>query len=204
MTDNTIDTMLLEERRYEPDPDFARQANAQPGIYGRDWEEFWETEGRARVTWFEPFSKLYEWEPPYAKWYLGGKLNVTYNCVDRHVEVEQHYDLPGLRGCLTSRVRLHDVRVPRANLLGAEGQGAALTRNAFLPSGASIGIFAVAAMRGAFGIAHRFATTETRGGAVPIIVRSVGPVGVAVVSGLPQFDDHQMVVAALRAHLAAG
>ncbi|HEX9140753.1 MAG TPA: acetate--CoA ligase [Gaiellaceae bacterium] len=86
MTDNTIDTMLLEERRYEPDPDFARQANAQPGIYGRDWEEFWETEGRARVTWFEPFSKLYEWEPPYAKWYLGGKLNVCFNCVDRHVD----------------------------------------------------------------------------------------------------------------------
>ena len=83
---NTIDTMLLEERRYEPDPDFARQANAQPGIYERDWEEFWETEGRERVTWFEPFSKLYEWEPPYAKWYLGGKLNVCFNCVDRHVD----------------------------------------------------------------------------------------------------------------------
>ena len=86
MSDNTIDTMLLEERRYEPDPDFARQANAQPGIYERDWEEFWETEGRERVTWFEPFSKLYEWEPPYAKWYLGGKLNVCFNCVDRHVD----------------------------------------------------------------------------------------------------------------------
>ena len=83
---NTIDTMLLEERRYEPDPDFARQANAQPGIYERDWEEFWETEGRERVTWFEPFSKLYEWEPPYARWYLGGKLNVCFNCVDRHVD----------------------------------------------------------------------------------------------------------------------
>ncbi|HEU5279341.1 MAG TPA: acetate--CoA ligase [Gaiellaceae bacterium] len=83
---NTIDTMLLEERRYEPDPDFARQANAQPEIYERDWEEFWETEGRNRVTWFEPFSKLYEWNPPYAKWYLGGKLNVCFNCVDRHVE----------------------------------------------------------------------------------------------------------------------
>jgi acetyl-CoA synthetase len=86
VSDKTIDTMLLEERRYEPDPDFARQANAQPGIYERDWEEFWETEGRARVTWFEPFSKLYEWEPPYAKWYLGGKLNVCFNCVDRHVD----------------------------------------------------------------------------------------------------------------------
>ena len=78
--------MLLEERRYAPDPDFAQQANAQPDIYERDWEEFWETEGRNRVTWFEPFSKLYEWEPPYAKWYLGGKLNVCFNCVDRHVE----------------------------------------------------------------------------------------------------------------------
>ena len=83
---NTIDTMLLEERRYAPDPGFARQANAQPEIYERDWEEFWETEGRNRVTWFEPFTKLYEWEPPYAKWYLGGKLNVCFNCVDRHVE----------------------------------------------------------------------------------------------------------------------
>jgi acetyl-CoA synthetase len=83
---NTIETMLLEERRYVPDPEFARQANAQPDIYERGWEEFWEAEGRNRVTWFEPFSKLYEWEPPYAKWYLGGKLNVCFNCIDRHVE----------------------------------------------------------------------------------------------------------------------
>jgi acetyl-CoA synthetase len=83
---NTIDTMLLEERRYAPDPEFARQANAQPEIYERDFEEFWETEGRNRVAWFQPFSKLYEWEPPYAKWYLGGKLNICFNCVDRHVE----------------------------------------------------------------------------------------------------------------------
>ncbi len=83
---STIETMLLEERRYAPDPEFARQANAQPEIYERDWEEFWETEGRNRVTWFEPFSKLYEWEPPYAKWYLGGRLNVCFNSVDRHVQ----------------------------------------------------------------------------------------------------------------------
>src|SRR5919202_4654154 len=85
-TQHAIDTMLLEERRYEPPPEFARQANAQPDIYERDWEAFWDTEGKNRVTWFEPFSKLYEWEPPYAKWYLGGTLNVCFNCVDRHVE----------------------------------------------------------------------------------------------------------------------
>ncbi|MGY1666011.1 acyl-CoA dehydrogenase family protein [Geodermatophilus sp. SYSU D00696] len=85
------------------------------------------------------------------------------------IEVEEHYDLVGLRGCLTSRIRLHDVRVPRGNLIGAEGQGVALTRSAFLGSGASIGTFAVAAMRAAFDVAHRFALTEKRGGAVPII-----------------------------------
>ncbi len=83
---HAIETVFLEERRYEPSPEFAAQANAQPEIYERDFEEFWETEGRNRVTWFEPFSELLEWKPPYAKWYLGGKLNVCFNCVDRHVE----------------------------------------------------------------------------------------------------------------------
>src|SRR5919206_1597619 len=83
---HAIETILLEERRYPPPEDFASQANAQPDIYDRGFEEFWETEGRERVTWFEPFQKLYEWEPPYAKWYLGGKLNICFNCVDRHVE----------------------------------------------------------------------------------------------------------------------
>ncbi|MCX6463837.1 MAG: acyl-CoA/acyl-ACP dehydrogenase [Pseudonocardiales bacterium] len=86
-----------------------------------------------------------------------------------HIDVEHLYDLPGLRGCLTARIRLRDVRVPRTNLLGAEGQGVELTRNAFVGSGASIGTFSVAAMRQAFDVAYRFATTEHRGGAVPII-----------------------------------
>ena len=81
-----IDTLLLEERRYPPSAEFAAEANAQPGIYEEDFEAFWEREGRERVGWFEPFTKLYEWKPPYAKWYLGGKLNVAYNCVDKHVE----------------------------------------------------------------------------------------------------------------------
>jgi acetyl-CoA synthetase len=81
-----IETLLLEERRYPPPADFAAEANAKPEIYDRDWEAFWEEEGHERVTWFEPFTELYEWKLPYAKWYLGGKLNVAYNCVDRHVE----------------------------------------------------------------------------------------------------------------------
>jgi acetyl-CoA synthetase len=83
---HAIETMFLEERTYPPPEDFAAQANAQPGIYDVPFEEFWEREGRERVTWFERFTELYQWEPPYAKWYLGGKLNVCFNCVDRHVE----------------------------------------------------------------------------------------------------------------------
>jgi acetyl-CoA synthetase len=80
-----IETMFLEERRYEPPPDFAAQANAQQDLYDLDFEELWAKESQ-RITWFEPWTTLLEWEPPYAKWYLGGKLNVCFNCVDRHVE----------------------------------------------------------------------------------------------------------------------
>ena len=87
--EKTIETFQLEERRYPPPEDFAAQANAKPEIYDRSFEHFWSEEGRERVTWFEPFTELYEWEPPYAKWYLGGKLNVCFNCVDRHVEAGQ-------------------------------------------------------------------------------------------------------------------
>ncbi|MFN2468330.1 MAG: acetate--CoA ligase [Gaiellaceae bacterium] len=78
--------MLLEERRFPPPPEFAAQANAQADLYDLSFEELWEREGRNRVTWFEPFTQLLEWQPPYAKWYLGGKLNVCFNCLDRHVE----------------------------------------------------------------------------------------------------------------------
>jgi acetyl-CoA synthetase len=84
--DHAIETMQVEKRRYPPDPEFSRQANAQPDIYNRTLDEFWTEEANRRITWFQPWQKLYEWKPPYAKWYLGGKLNICYNCVDRHVE----------------------------------------------------------------------------------------------------------------------
>ncbi len=66
MTSNAIDTLLLEERRYPPPEDFARNANAQPGIYERDPDEFWGAEARERVMWFEPFDTVCDWELPYA------------------------------------------------------------------------------------------------------------------------------------------
>ena len=83
---HAIETMQVEERRYPPSPEFSRQANAQPDIYKRGFDEFWTEEAEKRISWYQPWKQLYEWKPPYAKWFIGGKLNVCYNCVDRHVE----------------------------------------------------------------------------------------------------------------------
>ncbi len=84
--EHAIETRLLEERRYPPDPAFAAQANAGPEIYAEDPMDFWRRQAETRISWFEPFTGLLEWNLPYAKWFTGGKLNVCYNCVDRHVE----------------------------------------------------------------------------------------------------------------------
>jgi acetyl-CoA synthetase len=84
--EQTIETLFLEDRRYPPPAEFSAQANAQPGIYGRELEQLWAEHGRERVTWMTPFEQVLEWDAPYAKWFVGGRLNVAYNCVDRHVE----------------------------------------------------------------------------------------------------------------------
>src|SRR6266699_3274788 len=84
--EHAIETMQVEERRYPPSPEFRKQANAQPDIYNRKLEDFWAKEANERISWFEPWKQLLEWKPPYAKWFIGGKLNVCFNCVDRHVE----------------------------------------------------------------------------------------------------------------------
>ena len=86
MSDQTIHTFSDEARRFPPPAAFVAQANVGVEVYDEPFEAFWERNGRERVTWFEPFSELYRWESPYAQWYLGGKLNIAYNCVDRHVE----------------------------------------------------------------------------------------------------------------------
>ena len=81
---HAIETMQVEERRFPPSAEFAAQANAKPDIYERDFDGFWNEEAK-RVTWYRPFDKLYEWKPPFAKFYLGGKLNVAYNLSLIHI-----------------------------------------------------------------------------------------------------------------------
>ncbi|HEY1953502.1 MAG TPA: acetate--CoA ligase [Gemmatimonadaceae bacterium] len=86
MTD--IDVLLEENRKFDPPAAFKRSANvSSPEIYqkaARDPEGFWADEAR-ELEWVKPWSKVLDWKPPHAKWFIGGKINVTTNCIDRHL-----------------------------------------------------------------------------------------------------------------------
>ena len=83
-----IDVLLEENRTFEPTAEFRRQANvSDPSIYekaARDPEKFWAEQAK-QLDWMKPWDKVLEWKPPHAKWFIGGKLNVAANCIDRHV-----------------------------------------------------------------------------------------------------------------------
>ena len=84
-----IENLLAEDRRFPPSPEFRARANASADLYAEaeaDFEAFWATRARERISWFTPFERTLEWELPFARWFTGGQLNVAYNCVDRHVE----------------------------------------------------------------------------------------------------------------------
>ncbi|MGD8487330.1 MAG: AMP-binding protein, partial [Chloroflexota bacterium] len=80
---------MAEDRTYPPSRAFMAQANAGPDLYltaDADYEAFWADLARQKLDWYEPFDRTLTWELPFARWFEGGKLNVSYNCVDRHVE----------------------------------------------------------------------------------------------------------------------
>jgi acetyl-CoA synthetase len=84
-----LDNLLNEIRTFPPSEEFAGQANAKADLYAEadaDREGFWATQAE-RLTWDTKWSQVLDWtNAPFAKWFVGGKLNVAYNCVDRHVE----------------------------------------------------------------------------------------------------------------------
>ncbi|MEX2587632.1 MAG: acetate--CoA ligase [Actinomycetota bacterium] len=81
---------LLSERRVIPAPtDFAAQAHvSDESVYERanaDYQAFWEGQAE-QLSWFSKWDQVMDWDPPWVKWFVGGKLNASYNCLDRHVE----------------------------------------------------------------------------------------------------------------------
>ncbi|MDN5914307.1 MAG: acetate--CoA ligase [Pseudonocardia sp.] len=84
----TLSNLSTESRVFPPSEEFAAQANATAELYDRadaDREAFW-AEQADRLSWSKKWDKVLEWDAPFAKWFVGGQLNVAYNCVDRHVE----------------------------------------------------------------------------------------------------------------------
>ena len=84
---DSIENLGSESRTFPPSAEFAAQANAKAEIYDRaesDRLAFWETQAR-ELTWQKPWNSVLEWKAPYAKWFVGGKLNASFNALDRHV-----------------------------------------------------------------------------------------------------------------------
>ncbi len=86
-TGDSIENLSQENRLFPPSPAFAAQSNAKPDLYTRaesDRLTFWEEQAR-ELTWDKPWDQVLEWNPPYAKWFGGGKINASVNALDRHV-----------------------------------------------------------------------------------------------------------------------
>jgi acetyl-CoA synthetase len=87
-----IDSILTETRTFPPPPEFAKNAHIRSkeeydklcAQAAADPEAFWADIAR-QLHWFKPWDKVLEWDAPWAKWFLGGKINLSYNCLDRHV-----------------------------------------------------------------------------------------------------------------------
>src|SRR3954470_5467096 len=85
----TLSNLSHEDRRFPPPDDFAANANVTADAYDEadnDRLAFW-AEQAERLSWAEKWTEVLDWsDAPFSKWFVGGKLNVAYNCVDRHVE----------------------------------------------------------------------------------------------------------------------
>jgi len=118
MTRPAIEALFEEGRRFPPSPEFAAAANATEQIYveaERDYVEFWASWAR-RLEWMKPFTVALEWNEPFARWFGDGELNVSVNCLDRHVRegrgerVAFHFEgEPGDRRSISYRELLEDV-----------------------------------------------------------------------------------------------
>ena len=93
-----IKSLLKEKRVFKPDPAFAREANwnkktvdAYRKLGEKNPERFWAKMAKEHISWFTPWKKVLDWKSPFAKWFVGGKLNVSYNCLDRHLEGENSW-----------------------------------------------------------------------------------------------------------------
>ena len=117
---DTIESLLAEGRTFPPPAGFTAEALiADDRVYAEadaDSEAFWAKQAGELLDWFEPWHTVLEWDLPFAQWFVGGKLNAAYNCLDRHVDAGQgdkvayHWEgEPGDTRTITYAELLHDV-----------------------------------------------------------------------------------------------
>jgi len=114
-----LENLSSESRRFAPSPEFVAQANAKPELFEAaksDRLKFWADQAAA-LHWDKKWDQVLDWQTPFAKWFVGGKLNASYNCLDRHViegrgdRVAFHFEgEPGDTRTITYSQMLHDVK----------------------------------------------------------------------------------------------
>jgi acetyl-CoA synthetase len=133
MSTSSIDSLLHEERRFPPNPDFTARAVAGPELYehaATDRLAFWAEQARSLLHWETPFTQILDWSnPPFARWFHDGELNVAVNCLDRHVDaglgdrVAIHWEgEPGDTRSITYAELTAEVK-RAANMLASHGVG---------------------------------------------------------------------------------
>jgi acetyl-CoA synthetase len=93
MSQPTIESILHEERTFEPSQEFSEQASIKNleeyhQLYEKakaDPEAFWAELAETELDWFQKWDRVLDWQPPFAKWFVNGKINITHNCLDRHL-----------------------------------------------------------------------------------------------------------------------
>ncbi len=94
MSQPTIESILQEKRLFKPSAEFSQQANIKSleeykELYEKakaDPEKFWAELAERELDWFQKWDRVLDWQPPFAKWFVNGKINISYNCLDRHLK----------------------------------------------------------------------------------------------------------------------
>jgi acetyl-CoA synthetase len=157
---------MSENATYAPAAEFAAKANVKGmdeyrALYDRAAqrpEEFWGQLAEKELAWFERWSHVFEWDPPFAKWFVGGKINASYNCLDRHLEDGRSNKVailwegePGDQRKLTY-AELHRLVVRFASVLKARGHKAGDRAIIYMPMIPELPIAMLACAR--LGITH--------------------------------------------------
>ncbi|MEW6493957.1 MAG: acetate--CoA ligase [Cyanobacteriota bacterium] len=93
MSESTIESILQEKRLFQPPAEFSSQAHIKSleeyqQLYEKakaDPQKFWADLAETELHWFQKWDTVLDWQPPFAKWFVGGKINISYNCLDRHL-----------------------------------------------------------------------------------------------------------------------